>query len=270
MKKLSLLTLCIAAVLPTMATAATVKGHVDEKIVGNLMPGMDVVLTHKDQASGLNMVRLASSEIFFTNDEASFIIGGQSIGMFTPDSNGIKDVSTPVNETFNKKIVDELVGDTGILLKAENEEFVVTAFVDPACGYCQKMHSEIDSYLDAGISIRFAAFPIFGDKSKAALESVMSEKEPTKAVEALLESEQLIKRSDNFDEFYDKLNTASDEGKGVVAKHTEAAKMLGMRGTPGLVLKSGKVIPSYIPASDLKAYLKQQEQAAEPQSQSAK
>lgn len=261
MKKLAFASLLAATIIPSMASAAAVTGHVDEALVGKLSSDFDVVLTHKDQVSGVSMVRLASSEIFFTNDNADFILGGQSIAMFKPFEQGMIDTSTPVNETFNKKIVNELVGDTGITLKAKDEKFKILAFVDPACGYCQKMHAELNDYLDAGITVQLVAYPIFGDVSKHLLESVMSESDPKKAVELLEKAELITKEQLGIDDIGDRIAKPTEGGAEVVRKHTEAGKMLGMRGTPGLVLESGKVISSYVPAQNLLSYLEAQAKA---------
>lgn len=48
---------------------------------------------------------------------------------------------------------------------AENEKIVVTMFTDFTCGWCQKVHDDIDTYLDAGISFRFVLFPRNGLKN---------------------------------------------------------------------------------------------------------
>jgi thiol:disulfide interchange protein DsbC len=48
---------------------------------------------------------------------------------------------------------------------APNEKVVVTMFTDFTCGWCQKVHENIDSYLSAGISFRFVLFPRNGVQS---------------------------------------------------------------------------------------------------------
>ncbi|MDP6290955.1 MAG: thioredoxin fold domain-containing protein, partial [Arenicellales bacterium] len=36
-----------------------------------------------------------------------------------------------------------------------------------------------------------------------------------------------------------------------IARHMEAAKLVGVRGTPTIVLQNGKTIPGYVPAGEL-------------------
>ena len=46
--------------------------------------------------------------------------------------------------------------------KDKKPKFVVTAFTDIDCGYCRKMHAEMQQYNDLGIEFRYAAFPRSG------------------------------------------------------------------------------------------------------------
>ena len=46
--------------------------------------------------------------------------------------------------------------------KSTKEEFSVIVFTDVDCGYCRKLHKEIDEYNQLGISIKYAAYPRSG------------------------------------------------------------------------------------------------------------
>ncbi|MFL9802075.1 thioredoxin fold domain-containing protein [Vibrio cyclitrophicus] len=39
--------------------------------------------------------------------------------------------------------------------KAKNEKHVVTIFTDVDCGYCRKLHQQMDDYNDLGITVRY-------------------------------------------------------------------------------------------------------------------
>ncbi len=88
-----------------------------------------------------------------------------------------------------------------ITYKAPDEKYVIGVFTDITCGFCQKLHSDLQSYLDKGITIKFIAYPRAGmnsmiarnmasiwcaDDKPAALTRAMKgdglpEKQPTKA-----------------------------------------------------------------------------------------
>ncbi|WP_223678430.1 thioredoxin fold domain-containing protein [Escherichia fergusonii] len=58
--------------------------------------------------------------------------------------------------------------------KSPNEKYRLAIFTDITCGYCQKLHHDLKSYLDAGISIKFLAFPRAGLNSVVAGNMVKS------------------------------------------------------------------------------------------------
>jgi len=257
LKKLALVTLILSA-MPLAATAAYT-GNMDKELAAKIESSdakMEVVMTHKEPVSGLSMVRLSTSEIFLTNDNFDFIVGGQGQQIFTNEDGSFTNATKSANESFNLELVNELVGDSTITYKAPEEKYQVTVFVDPACGYCQKLHSEIDQYLELGITVNFAAFPVYGNNSKAILESAFSAKSFSEQSEIIKQAEATLSASrgqatlEQLD-----LPSSTTEAVDVVSKHTEAGRMLGLRGTPGIVLEHGEVIPSYVSAGDLNNYL---------------
>ena len=46
-----------------------------------------------------------------------------------------------------------------IVYKAPNEKHSITVFTDISCGYCRKLHRELNDLLDAGITVKYLAFP---------------------------------------------------------------------------------------------------------------
>ncbi len=53
-----------------------------------------------------------------------------------------------------------------IEFKAKDEKYVVTAFTDITCGYCRKMHKQMDDYNSRGITFRYLAYPRSGIKDQ--------------------------------------------------------------------------------------------------------
>ena len=60
----------------------------------------------------------------------------------------------------------------------------ITVFTDTSCGFCRKLHQEIDQILDAGIAVRYLLFPRAGLGSAAHknLESVWCSDNPQEAM----------------------------------------------------------------------------------------
>ncbi len=124
-----------------------------------------------------------------------------------------------------------------LVYKAKDEKHVVTVFTDISCGYCRKLHREMEEYNDLGITVRYLAYPRAGVPSANAdeMEAVWCAKDPLKAMtEAKAgESIKLAKCDAKIDEQF-KLGVS-----------------FGINGTPAIVLEDGSLIPGYQPPKQL-------------------
>ena len=124
-----------------------------------------------------------------------------------------------------------------LVYKAKNEKHVVTVFTDVDCGYCRKLHNQMDEYNDLGITVRYLAFPRAGIPSANAdeMEAVWCAADPLQAM------------------------TDAKSGKAVkvakcdakIAEQYNLGQTFGINGTPAIVLEDGSLIPGYQPPKDL-------------------
>lgn len=126
----------------------------------------------------------------------------------------------------------------------EDAKHTVTVFTDIDCGYCRKLHKEIDSYGEKGIRIRYLFFPRAGVGSDSYDKAV--------SVWCADDSKQAM--------------TLAKSGKPIEPKTCDnpvehdmkLGEQMGVNGTPALVLANGKMIPGYVPAGRLGAILDSQ------------
>lgn len=135
------------------------------------------------------------------------------------------------------------MADSGILFKAPNEKYLVTVFTDTDCGYCRKLHHDMQQYLDAGISIRYLAFPRGGENSEtfATLRSIWCAKDKQSAMNKAKAGE----------------TVSPAQCQNNVAEQYKLGRSFGITGTPALVLADGTMIPGYQPAEALAKALEQ-------------
>ncbi|WP_144210829.1 bifunctional protein-disulfide isomerase/oxidoreductase DsbC [Shewanella donghaensis] len=124
-----------------------------------------------------------------------------------------------------------------LVYKAKNEKHVVTIFTDVDCGYCRKLHKEMDGYNDLGITVRYLAYPRAGIPSANAdeMEAVWCAKDPLQAM------------------------TDAKTGGNVKAAKCDAnieeqyrlGASFGINGTPAIVLENGILVPGYQPPAAL-------------------
>ena len=141
----------------------------------------------------------------------------------------------PLNETEQalKALRKEKVAehqDEMIVYPSSKQQYAITIFTDTTCGYCRKLHHNLGSYLDKGITIQYLAFPRGGLASKGGreLQQAWCAKDSAKALSSL---------------FNDQAIRATTLCDNPVAEHYQLGQMLGVTGTPAVVLPSGRMLP---------------------------
>lgn len=129
------------------------------------------------------------------------------------------------------------LGDSAIEFKAQNEQYVANIFTDITCGYCRKLHREIQDYLDLGITVRYFAYPRAGlsGQSYRDMVSIWCSDTPQENMTSAKEGNDVSARTcDN-----------------PVASHYRAGGQIGVSGTPNIVLENGALIGGYVPAQTM-------------------
>jgi len=143
------------------------------------------------------------------------------------------------------KIVQDMDAKNMIVFspEAEKVKHTITVFTDIDCGYCRKMHKEMEEYNKLGIAIRYLAYPRSGVDAPSYFKAV--------SVWCAADKQEAMTQSKSG------ITLPKAECDNPVKKHMEAAKLVGVTGTPTLVLESGRVIPGYVEAKRLAEMLEQ-------------
>lgn len=229
MKKISQMLVVAAAMF--MANSASADEAAIKKALGEFMPGASVDSITPTEIQGLYEV-VTGGNIFYASEDGRFLLQGQ-----------LYDAVAKKNITENKladvrKVALDKVGEKNmIIFKPETSKHVVSVFTDIDCGYCRKLHSEIDQYLAQGITVRYLFFPRAGKGSESYSKavSVWCAGDKQKALTAAKKGESLeAKTCDN-----------------PVDQHMQLGEAFGMSGTPMIVTEKGNVLPGYVPAAQL-------------------
>ena len=132
--------------------------------------------------------------------------------------------------------------DSMIVYPAKDEKYKVTIFTDITCGYCRKLHRELDDYLDAGITVQYLAYPRAGIPSKGFddLQDIWCAKDNAKAMTDAKSGKDVV-------------DVAACDAP--IKEQFEMGQSFGINGTPAIILEDGTLIPGYQPASQLKQVL---------------
>jgi len=150
-------------------------------------------------------------------------------------------LTEPRRRQVTKQLMDGVSEDEMIVYEPAKPRHTITVFTDIDCGYCRKLHNEIQDYLDAGIRVRYMFFPRAGAGSKSwqKAEAVWCAKDRRAALTAAKNGKPIeMKTCDN-----------------PIKEHMQLVEKLGARGTPFIVLEDGETQPGYVPAAKLSQLL---------------
>jgi thiol:disulfide interchange protein DsbC len=218
--------------------------HADEKKVrqalAESMPSLEINSVKPSEVKGLFEV-MAGANIFYVSEDGKYIIQGS-----------LYDLQNRIDLTEKKLAgarvasLDKIGQDKKIIFKPENSLYKISVFTDIDCGYCRKLHSEIDQYMQEGIEVDYLFYPRAGkgsDSYNKAITVWCSKDRNAALTEAKKGNKLEPKTCDN-----------------PVDQHMALAHEFGVKGTPMLVTEKGNIFPGYIPAKELVKALKSEKE----------
>jgi thiol:disulfide interchange protein DsbC len=197
------------------------------KVTVSAMPGLVELITNQG--------------LFYASADGKFFIEGKLYGLGGTVTNYSEKSLAKVRIDGMKKFTDSM-----IVYPAKNEKHVVTVFTDITCGYCRKMHEQMDEYNDKGITVRYLAYPRSGVKDRSGqysqgfkdLRSIWCHDDPL--TKAKMGSNVALRICDKpvEDEF-------------------NFGRQVGVNSTPTVILENGTMIPGYQKPDALLATLEQ-------------
>lgn len=186
---------------------------------------------------GLYLV-VAPPRVLYISEDGKYIVDGDIKNLITGESH---------TAAYRKESIAAAIKaseKTMITFAPEKDKIkhTVTVFTDMDCYYCQKLHKEIAEYNRLGIEIRYLAYPRMGLESPSYFKSV--------SVWCANDKKAALTKAKNGEPVKE---LKCDDNP--VATHFTLGKLLGVNGTPALLLENGQLHPGYVPAADLKAGL---------------
>lgn len=207
----------------------------------------------QEKFPGIKIQELAPSPIpgvyeFIADGDVMYI---SADGRYLLDAQ-IMDIDTRVNVTETKragerkKAIAQLDEKQMIVFAPASYQHTLTVFTDVECGYCQKLHSEMEQINKLGIRVRYLAYPRSGPGTPdwQKMEAVWCSKDRKTAM-TRAKAGQAVASTKNC-------------GTTPVRAQYELGDRLGVKGTPAVFTDSGQQIGGYVPADRLLEVLKQQ------------
>lgn len=209
--------------------------HADEEAVKQAltkaMPAVKIDSIKPSEVQGLQEVVIEGS-IFYVSDDGKYLLQGHVI-----DIEAKKDITEEKLATSRIKALKDMGEDKMIVFKPEQSKYKVSVFTDIDCGYCRKLHSEMDQYLAEGITVQYLFYPRAGKGSDSYQKAVS------------------VWCADNRNEALTSAKLGKDPEKKECDNPVDAHMALGeafdARGTPMIITEKGNVLPGYVPAKQL-------------------
>ena len=202
------------------------------KALSQAMPTSKVDVIKPSVIKGLYEATVGAS-IYYVTEDGKYLIQGRLV-----DIAARKDLTEEKLNDTRKLAIENMGKENMIIFKAKIPKYTVTIFTDIDCGYCRKLHSELDQYLAQGITIQYLFFPRAGKESESYNKavSVWCADDRNAALTAAKKDKgaPIAKTCDN-----------------PVDKHMKLAEDFDVKGTPMIVTESGKILPGYLPANQL-------------------
>jgi thiol:disulfide interchange protein DsbC len=227
----------VAAMLAIGVAASGVQA--DEAAVragmAKLLPTVELDGIAESPVPGLYEVTLGP-RLFYMSEDGRYLIQGDVI-----DVESRKNLTEAKLAVAKKKALEQLDEKKMVIFAAEKPAHTITVFTDIDCGYCRKLHREMEGYNEAGINVRYLFYPRAGIGSPSFQKAVSvwcADDRKQAMTDAKSGKEIESKSCDN-----------------PVKEHLQLGQAMGVTGTPAIVLEDGEVLPGYIPAAKLAKFL---------------
>ena len=200
-------------------------------IAGSLLPDTEPDRVEPAPVAGFYQAIFGTRVVYLSAD-GRYLLYGDLI-----DINKNHNLTEDARRAGRRQVIEDLDEAGMVVFAPQNVESTITVFTDTSCGYCVKLHQEIAQTVAGGVKVRYVGFPRAGVNS-ASGETLVSVWCADNPQQAMTDAKMGIA-----------IETKTCQTQ--IGRHMEAAELVGVRGTPPIVLEDGTVIPGYVPAGEL-------------------
>ena len=203
------------------------KGGDARAAIAKKFPGLKAEDVRPSAMPGMFEVALGADTVYVSAD-GKYLIYGDMYEVETRNN-----LTEAGRADVRRKVLAEVDERDMIIFAPAKTKHTVTVFTDVDCGYCRKLHGEIEELNKLGVRVRYMAFPRSGPGSEdwTKMEAVWCAKDRKAAITQAKRGE----------------TTKSAEcGATPVAKQYELGEVVGVKGTPAIYTARGDHIGGYL------------------------
>tara|TARA_R110002110_G_scaffold400317_2_gene616669 strand:+ start:23856 stop:24620 length:765 start_codon:yes stop_codon:yes gene_type:complete len=190
--------------------------------------------------NGIFQVTRGPSVVYVTED-GRYIFSGDIIDV----NDKFNNITEKARRSARVSAIKDVKAQNAILFAPKKVKHTITVFTDIDCGYCRKFHGQIKELNDKGIAVQYLAFPRSGPDTpsyKKAI-NVWCSKNKNQALTTAKNGEQV--KAEICDDHH-------------VNEQFQLGILMGVNGTPTIILENGTVIPGYLTPKKLARVIRQE------------
>jgi len=204
--------------------------------IAAMFPGISADNIQPSPIPGILEMRMGS-KIAYVSVDGRYLFQGSIFDLDTDEN-----LTEARRGSARAEAVDDLGEDKMVIFSPAQYQHTVTVFTDVECGYCRKLHREIDEYNKLGIRVRYIFFPRGGPGTNGwkTAEQVWCSPDQKTAMTVAKKGIPL---------------TNARCGENPVAEEYALGREFAIRGTPAIITERGDLIGGYLPAEELLEYI---------------
>lgn len=186
--------------------------------------------------AGLYEAEIESGGLVYLDASGEFFLSGE---LYRFTEQGIASVSEDARTARRLEMIQKLDRDQLISFEAKGDDVTdIYVFTDVHCGYCARLHNEVDELAKLGVRVNYLAYPRGGNRSQAypIMKSVWCSKDRQKAITE-------AKANGTIEPVL--CDTT------VIEDHYELGNRAGINATPAIMFADGSLELGYIPSANL-------------------
>lgn len=218
------------AVQPADATALVAE-------LKRIRPDADLGVPHETPVPGVLGLDVGGGNVVYGTADGSHLFAGD---LYAIGSN-LVNLTEERREGRRVALLKDVDMAGLIVFGAAGGQAVLNVFTDVDCTHCRRLHGDISTLNEAGIEVRYLAYPRGGLESSSypRMVSAWCADDRRGALTALKQGREVPSR------------TCANP----VADHYQLAREMGLPGTPGLITAEGRLLRGYASAEELAASL---------------
>lgn len=224
----------LVGLLLLSAVAKADEAAIRAAILG-INPQIEIVSVQAMADGVLYEVALTTGERLYSTASGRYFVAGD---LYAVEPKGVRNLTDVAQRVDRLALLNGLNPQDLVIFSPKGAvAHQLTVFTDIDCGFCRKLHEEMDDLLDAGIEVRYVAFPRSGPNTPS-FEKYVS-----------------VVCGSNPQELMTAAKAGATPPKATcantVAAQFQMGQRLGVTGTPTLVFPDGQVVPGYLPSDEL-------------------